>query len=92
MEAKKVTSKVLSVRVSPQERDLLQIAANHEHSSVSDFVRHNALEAATQVLMERRIIQIPAEAWDEIDAYLAAPAKLKPELQSLAQQKTAWQD
>lgn len=92
MEPKKTSSRILSVRVSPQERDLLQIAANRAHSSVSDFVRHNALEAAAQVLMERRIIQIPAEAWDEIDAYLAAPAKQKPELQSLAHHKTAWQD
>ena len=40
------SSPVLSVRVSPHERELLQAAADQAQTNLSDFIRRKALEAA----------------------------------------------
>ncbi|HEY7549670.1 MAG TPA: DUF1778 domain-containing protein, partial [Hyphomicrobiaceae bacterium] len=61
--------------MSDAERQLLQDASDETRTSVSDFVRRKAIEAAELQLMERRLITIPAEHWDRIEAWAAAPAR-----------------
>ena len=66
----------VSVRVSPGERDLLEAAAAQARTSLSDFVRRKALEAAEMDLLDRRIVTIPAAAcvlpnWLLVFAYRA---------------------
>lgn len=85
-------TQVLSVRVSADERDLLAFAAEQGRTNVSDFIRRKALEAAEQDLAEHRIVTIPAESWDQIEAWVKAPAKDVPALQRLAAHRPAWQD
>ena len=82
----------VSVRVSPSERDLLEAAAAHARTNLSDFVRRKALEAAELDLMDRRIVTIPAAAWERFEAWAHAPAKPVPALRALAAAKPAWQD
>ena len=82
----------VSVRVSPGERDLLEAAAAQARSSLSDFVRRKALEAAEMDLLDRRIVTIPAAAWDRFEAWAQAPAKTVPELRELAATRLAWRD
>jgi len=85
---------VLSVRVSDAERRLLEHASDEARTSISDFVRRKAIEAAELQLMERRIITIPAEHWDKIEAWAAAPArkaKALPRLAALAKAKPTWE-
>ena len=83
---------ILSVRVSPDERSLLESAAGHARTSLSDFVRRKALEAAEIDLMERRIVTIPAAEWEKIEAWVEAPAKDSPALRRLAGTPPVWQD
>jgi uncharacterized protein (DUF1778 family) len=88
------STSVLSVRVSDAERQLLQDASDEVRTSVSDFVRRKAIEAAELQLMERRLITIPAEHWDRIEAWAAAPArkaKSLPRLAALAKAKPTWE-
>jgi len=85
---------VLTVRLSDAERQLIQHASDEAHTSISDFVRRKAIEAAELQLMERRIVTIPAEHWDKIEAWAAAPArkaKALPRLVALAKAKPAWE-
>jgi len=85
---------VLSVRLSDAERQLLQDASDDARTSISDFVRRKAIEAAELQLMERRIITIPAKDWDRIEAWAAAPArkpKALPGLVALAKTKPTWE-
>lgn len=82
----------VSVRVSPSERDLLEAAAAHARTNLSDFVRRKALEAAELDLMDRRIVTIPAADWERFEAWAQAPAKPVPALRALAATKPAWQD
>ncbi len=85
---------VLSVRLSDAERQLLQEASDDARTSISDFVRRKAIEAAELQLMERRIITIPAEGWEQIEAWAkATPRKGKalPRLVALAKAKPTWE-
>ena len=85
-------SPVLSVRVSPSERDLLEFAAEQARTSLSDFVRRKALEAAEMDVLEHRVVTIPAEDWEKFEAWVKTPAKDVPALRKLASSRPAWQD
>ncbi len=83
---------ILSIRVSPGERALLESAAGQVRTSLSDFVRRKALEAAEIELMDRRIVTIPAADWEQVEAWAAAPAREIPALRRLAGTPPVWQD
>jgi uncharacterized protein (DUF1778 family) len=81
---------VLSVRVNPSERALLEAAAEQASTSLSDFVRRRALEAAESDLLNRRIVTIPAEDWARFEAWAVAPAREVPALRKLSKTRPVW--
>ncbi len=83
---------VLSVRVSPDERRLLEAAAANARTSLSDFIRRKAIDAAEADSLERRVVAIPARDWARFEAWVDAPAKDVPALRTLAARKPVWQD
>ena len=83
---------VLSVRVSPAERVLLEAAADHARTNLSDFIRRRALEAAEQDLFDHRLVTIPADDWDKFENWANAPAKEIPALRRLSATRPAWRD
>ncbi|WP_031297585.1 type II toxin-antitoxin system TacA family antitoxin [Sphingobium lactosutens] len=83
---------VLSVRVSPAERVLLETAADHARTNLSDFIRRKAIEAAEQDVLDHRLVTIPAEDWDKLEDWVKAPAKEVPALRKLSATRPAWQD
>ena len=85
-------SAIVSVRMSPAERQMLEAAAAQNHTSLSDFVRRRAVEAAELEMMERRAFVIPADKWHEIEAWMNAPAKVLPGLRKAAKSKPVWED
>ncbi|MGH7068360.1 MAG: DUF1778 domain-containing protein [Acetobacteraceae bacterium] len=85
-------SPVVSVRVSASERDLLEAAAEQARTSVSDFIRRQAVEAAEMAVLEHRIVTIPAEHWEKFEAWVASSAKEIPALRKLAASRPVWQD
>jgi uncharacterized protein (DUF1778 family) len=84
-------SPVISVRVSPTERDLLATAAEQTRTSLSDFVRRKAIEAAEMEVLDYRVVTIPAEDWEKFEAWVDAPAKDVPALRELAGSHPVWQ-
>ena len=84
-------SSVLSVRVSAAERALLEAASSGSRTSLSDFVRRKALEAAEMEVLERNIVTIPAKDWDAFEAWVKRPAKAIPALKKLARRTPTWQ-
>lgn len=82
---------VISVRVSTIERQLLEDASAQRGVKLSDFVRRQALEAAEMELLERRQVEIPARAWEEIEVFLQSPSKDIPALRELASTKPTWE-
>ncbi len=85
-------SPILSVRVSPAERELLEVAAEQARTSLSDFVRRKAIEAAEIEVLDYRVVTIPADDWARFEAWVTAPAKDVPALRRLAESRPVWQD
>jgi uncharacterized protein (DUF1778 family) len=82
---------VLSVRVNNDERALLEAAAAQARTSLSDFVRRKAIEAAEADVLNRSIVTIPAKDWVAFEAWLKRPAKRIPALRKLARTRPTWQ-
>ncbi len=83
---------VLSVRVSPAERVLLEAAAEQARTNLSDFIRRRAIEAAEQEVLDHRLVTIPADEWARFEAWAHAPAREIPALRKLSATRPAWQD
>jgi uncharacterized protein (DUF1778 family) len=83
-------SSVLSVRVSAAERALLEAASSGSRTSLSDFVRRKALEAAEAEVLERSVVTIPAKDWEAFEAWVARPARAIPALRKLARKPPTW--
>ena len=71
----RVKSRNLSCRVSPEHKDLIEQAARRAGFSVSDFVVHALLAAASEVLQEEPVIRLSKEEWDRFTTSLARPAR-----------------
>jgi uncharacterized protein (DUF1778 family) len=76
--------------VSPDERALLEAASEHARTSLSDFVRRKALEAAEIDVLERSIVTIPGKDWEAFEAWVARPAETIPALKRLARRAPTW--
>ncbi len=85
------TTSILSIRVSPDERAILEAAAEQSRTSISDFVRRKALEAAEADVLNRTIVTIPAKDWDAFEAWINRPAKTIPALKKLARITPSWE-
>ena len=79
-----MTTSVLSVRVSEEERALLEAASELARTSLSEFIRRKALDAAEADILERRIIAIAAKDWEAFEAWTNSPAREIKGLKDLA--------
>lgn len=85
-----MTGSVLSVRVSEEERRLLEAASEQARTNLSDFVRRKALEAAEIDVLERRIVTIPAKDWEAFEAWAERPPQRIAGIEELARTDPAW--
>lgn len=82
---------VLSVRVNPTERAILEAAAEENRTTVSDFVRRMSVEAAETALFHRNIVTIPANDWEAFEAWVDRPAEENPGLAAIAKRAPSWE-
>jgi uncharacterized protein (DUF1778 family) len=87
-----MTALVLSVRVSEEERALLKAASEQARTSLSEFVRRKAIEAAEADMLERRIITIPAKDWEAFEAWADRPPRKIAALKKLARKAPTWRE
>jgi uncharacterized protein (DUF1778 family) len=71
---------------------MLESAAAHARTTLSDFIRRKALEAAETEMLDRSRVTIPAADWARFEAWVDAPAQAVPALRKLAAHKPVWQD
>lgn len=86
------STSVLSVRVSAEERAILEAAAGQSRTTLSDFVRRKAVEQAEIDVMNRTFIRIPAKDWEAFESWLKRPAKASAALKKLERRKPPWED
>ena len=85
-----MTGSVLSVRVSEEERRLLEAASEQARTNLSDFVRRKAIEAAEIDMLERRIVTIPAKDWEAFETWAEQPPQRIAGIEELARTDPAW--
>ena len=85
------TTSVLSVRVNPDERAMLEAAAAQTGTSLSDFIRRKSVEAAEIEVLNRSIVTIPAKDWVKFEAWLNRPAETNPALAELGRRSPSWE-
>ena len=86
-----MSTTVLSVRVNQEERAILEAASEQAHTSLSDFVRRKAVDAAECDMLERRVVSIPAKDWEAFEAWAIRPAQEIPVITELATKAPTWQ-
>lgn len=85
------TTSVLSVRVNADERAMLEAAAAQAHTSLSEFMRRKAVEAAEVEVLNRTVITIPAKDWEAFEAWVNRPAEAIPAIAELARRTPTWE-
>jgi uncharacterized protein (DUF1778 family) len=85
------TTSVLSVRVNPEERAILEAAAEQARTSLSEFVRRKAVDAAEAEVLNRTIVTIAAKDWEAFEAWINRPAETIPALTKLARVVPSWE-
>jgi len=73
----------LDVRLSPEDDDLIRLAASAAGMSVSTFVVSHARAAAEEVLGDRAHFFLDEDAWAALQRRLSAPPRSKPGLARL---------
>ncbi|MFD0886835.1 DUF1778 domain-containing protein [Streptosporangium algeriense] len=63
----------LEVRISQEDKNLIELAARASRETVTGFVLHAALEAAEDVMRREQMTLVPADFFDEIIDSLDAP-------------------
>jgi uncharacterized protein (DUF1778 family) len=82
--AKRMTrSEKLDLRLTPQAKRTLQMAADADRKSVTEFVIESALLRAEERLADRRHFTLNAKAWAEFMKALDSPPKEHPRLKRL---------
>ena len=68
-------SENLSCRVSPEHKKMIERAARRSGFSVSDFVIHTLVAAASEALHDDSTIRLTKEEWDRFTRALERPAR-----------------
>ncbi|MGC1579311.1 MAG: DUF1778 domain-containing protein [Beijerinckiaceae bacterium] len=80
----------MSVRINRYERALLDAAAEQSRTSLSDFVRRKALDAAETDVLNRTAVIIAAKDWEKFESWINRPAKNIQALKKLKRITPSW--
>jgi uncharacterized protein (DUF1778 family) len=80
----------LNLRIKPEDRDLIDIAAKIKGKNRTDFMLEAARNAAEETLLERTVIWTTPEAYNEFVRLLDAPPQPNARLQKTVQTIAPW--
>lgn len=84
-------SEKLDLRLTPEAKRTLNIAASAAGRSVSEFVLESALSRAEETLADRRHFGLDAEQWEAFLTALDAPEREMPNLERLMREKSVFE-
>jgi uncharacterized protein (DUF1778 family) len=87
----KDTRKPLSMRILPETRHLIDVAAELTGKTVTDFVLDAARNAAQNTLLDRTVIPLNGKAYATFVALLDAPPKPNERLRKSLQTPAVWE-
>lgn len=91
MSGQRRSTVILSVRVTPDERALLEAAAEQSGATLSEFMRRKSVEAAEMDVLNRSVVAIPAKDWEAFEMWINRPAEAKERLAKLARRTPSWE-
>lgn len=80
----------LNLRIPPEERNLIDRAAEAAGKTRTDFILSAARRAAEDTLLDRAILSVSPEAYAEFLARLDAPAQPNERLRKTMQTPAPW--
>jgi uncharacterized protein (DUF1778 family) len=84
-------SEKLDLRLTPEAKRTLNIAASAAGRSVSEFVLESALARAEETLADRRHFGLDVERWEAFLAALDAPPREMPKLERLMREPSIFE-
>jgi len=81
---------MISIRIKPVERDLIDQAAALQGKSRSDFMLEAARRAAEEALLDRTLLRVDEATYAHFVALLDAPPRPNAKLRRLMQTKAPW--
>jgi uncharacterized protein (DUF1778 family) len=81
----------LNIRIKPEERSLIDRAAQSLGKNRTDFILEAARRAAEEALLDRTVLTISPEAYAEFVARLDAPAQPNERLRRAIQTPAPWE-
>ena len=81
----------LDLRLTPEAKRTLFVAADAAGRSISEFVLESALRSAEETLTDRTRFGLTAERWKEFQDALDAPPRELPRLRRLMAEKSAFE-
>jgi uncharacterized protein (DUF1778 family) len=85
-------SEKLDLRLTPEAKRTLNIAASAAGRSVSEFVLESALARAEETLADRRHFGLDVERWEAFLVALDAPPREMPNLERLMREPSVFED
>ncbi|WP_022900199.1 DUF1778 domain-containing protein [Humibacter albus] len=82
----------IEVRVTVEQKKLIERAAALKGRSITDFVSMLAAEEAEEILRAEHSIALPAETFDALLRALDEPPRALPELKRLFEEQPVWAD
>lgn len=80
----------LNLRIPPAERNLIDRAAESAGKTRTDFILEAARRAAEETLLDRALMVVSPEAYDEFLKRLDRPAQPNDRLKRTMQSKARW--
>ncbi len=82
----------INLRALPEQRDLIDHAANLLGKNRSDFMLESACDRARTVLLDQVFFSLNADKFEQFTAALDAPISPNPGLERLLGVKAPWSD
>ena len=83
-------SERVDLRMTPAAKRTLQQAAGVANKTVSEFLLDSGLNAAFDMLADRRVFQLDDAQWEAFQAALSRPPSDNPGLRDLFSRKAPW--
>ncbi len=80
----------LNLRIKPEDRDLIDMAAKVQGKNRTDFILEAARNAAQEILLDRTIFSVSPEVYAEFVALLDAPPQPNERLLKTMQTPAPW--
>jgi uncharacterized protein (DUF1778 family) len=82
---------VINLRLPEREKDLIDAAAATIGKTRTEFVLDSAKQRATDILLDRRMLELDEAGWAAFNAALEAPPPPNAALRKLMARKAPWE-